>query len=81
MLLEFKKSIINCSIFEIGVFKYQFLSGCSSLVLIEFSTAFLRTSALWKELLVFNFSEIERISALFCLFLPCLTCKPFNAKL
>lgn len=81
MFLEFKKSIITFSRTEIGVFKYGFLSGCSIRDLIEFSTARLRTSARWKELAVFNFSETERINALFCLFFPCLTCNPFNAKL
>lgn len=39
------------------------------------------TSGLLNEDFVFNFSEISLINCEFCLFLPCLICLPFKAKL
>ena len=64
-----------------GVFNADILSGCSFLVFKEFANAFSLTSFLLKDDECLSFSAIERINSLLALFLSCLTCSPFSAKL
>lgn len=76
-----KKRFIIASGLVSGDFRKALFSGCSNLVLREFSTAFSRTSFRWNDEDSLSLAATPRMSALFSLVLPCLTCNPFNAKL
>lgn len=80
-LCDSKNERITDSESASGVFKKWLFSGCFILVLRELAIALSLTSLRWNDEVVFNLWAISLMIALFSLFLPCLICNPFNAKL